>query len=161
MGKTLRDLFAGTPVDNPTLQEVVGQDDRVVSPRNEAEDVIGALMPGDPVEEHILYTEPNPYLYRPYSKLKAMLEDPEVAGDERVLVSQALRYQQVSHGGEIEQPRPGEHDPRPKRHFEPAFKPAGWESDWTPEVPEAIPEEDLENVEVPENFNLEDLWSTR
>jgi len=67
-GKTLRDLFTGDPVENPTLRDVLERpEEEILGLPVDGEERLWACLPGDPVENHLLYSEPNPYLTNPFT----------------------------------------------------------------------------------------------
>lgn len=53
-----------------------------------------ARLPGDNVEDHVFYTPPNPYLYKPYSELKALLYSGTLSIEEERQVRKAMAHQQ-------------------------------------------------------------------
>lgn len=100
MGKreSVRALLAGWPGEdpNPSIQEVLTNTPKVDDAADEIQ--IAAALPGD--DEHPLSSEPNPYLFRPFSELKQML----LAGmepDEERLVRAAINYQRIAHTGHL------------------------------------------------------------
>jgi hypothetical protein len=103
-----------------TLRDLVAQEGPPDYPRTEVEEAIGALMPGDDPTGHPLHRPPNPFLTRPFSELKALLQSGELPYDDERLVRGALDMQQLQHsdgrpmgvrvGGDDE-----EHEPDPSR----------------------------------------------
>lgn len=96
MSDSLRRLLSGFPEQdpNPTMQDLLHDEEPPFLARTEIEDRIGALIPGDNLESHPLYQPPNPYTFMPYSKLKALLREGKVTGEERKLIMQAMERQQ-------------------------------------------------------------------
>lgn len=70
----------------------------------DGEERVVARLPGD-AEEHLLHTDPNPFIHRPFTELKAMREDPSLDEGTRRKAAEALAYQRASHQGNV--PAPG------------------------------------------------------
>ena len=98
-----------------TLRDLVAQAGPPAYPRTDAEDAIGALLPGDDPTGHPLHRPPNPFLTRPHSELKAMLYSGELSRDNERQVRQAVDMQQLQHSDgrpmgvgpqDVEEPEP-------------------------------------------------------
>ena len=77
----------------------------VESGTTEAEDKIGALMPGDDPEEHPLYEPPCRYLNVPFSELLERLEANGLPPEEEHELRRALSLQRKFHAEGITQMR--------------------------------------------------------
>ena len=95
-----------------TLWDLVATNPPLLQNRTEVEDAIHACIPdGDTdsdVEQHVLYTPPNPYVGVPQHELFDRLEtldDPEQAR----LVRQALTMQRARHQGLIPEKEPSKY----------------------------------------------------
>lgn len=96
MSTVVRQLLKGFPEKdpNPSLQDLLHDDEPPFIARTEIEERIGAMIPGDDVESHPLYMPPNPYTYMPYSELLVLARSGKLKGNERKLVMQAMERQQ-------------------------------------------------------------------
>ncbi len=66
----------------------------------DGEERVVARLPGD-VEEHLLHTEPNPFIHWPFTELKAMQEDLTLDEETRCKAAEALMLQRASHRGNV------------------------------------------------------------
>ena len=81
-----------------TLRDLIGEGTTpLLETRTEAEDKATAVMPGDDVTRHPLHSEPNPFLYRPYSVLRDALRSGRLTAWEEKMARQALDMQQRQH----------------------------------------------------------------
>jgi hypothetical protein len=82
-----------------SLRDLVGEGTTpLLATRTESEDAATAIMPGDDVQAHPLHTEPNPFLFRPYSVLRDALRGPiRLSRWEEKMIRQALDMQQRQH----------------------------------------------------------------
>lgn len=81
-----------------TLRSLVGKGTPPVNDgRDEVVDRVTARMPGDEVEDHPLYSPPNPYLFAPHTELKARLRKGVSSRDEERLIRAALSLQELQH----------------------------------------------------------------
>lgn len=88
-----------------TLRDLVGQTAPAESPRTEAEDRIGARMPGDSLDDHPLHTGTNPYLTLSFSELMLLLEHGGLTLPEERQVREALTAQRAAHADPYPIPR--------------------------------------------------------
>ena len=80
-----------------TLRDLVGQEATAENPRTEAEDHIGARMPGDDLSDHPLYTGENPFTTMSFPSLMTLLEHGDITIEEERKVREAINLQRASH----------------------------------------------------------------
>ena len=97
---SIRELLTGYPGQdtNPTLHDPSGP---VEEPRTPVEDIIAAVLPGDDVQKHPLYTPPNPFLFMPLSQLLAAIKGGQLPPDEHKQALSALRRLEAAEGGHL------------------------------------------------------------
>ena len=89
----------------PTLRDLVAQESDPDTGRVPGEEKLWAVMPGDPVQEHLLHTEPNPYYRMPYSELKELIASGQLTPEERREAETGLKMQRAFHQEGIERIR--------------------------------------------------------
>lgn len=90
----MREAWFGVGDRNPTLRELVVSDVPVEYPRTEAEDRVTALLPGDDLSNHFLYSPPNPFLNVSGERLLQMALDKNISVKAKELALAALRAKQ-------------------------------------------------------------------
>lgn len=83
---------------NPTLWDLLHDEEPPFEPRTDAENKVFAAMPGDDLSEHPLgpHTD-NPYFGKPYAELKALLEGGGLDRETQVQVLSALQQHDLQH----------------------------------------------------------------
>lgn len=89
----IRDLIDGNrPIEGEVsdIQQIVAENPPVESAKNEIEERITALQPGDDIESHPLY-EPNPFAEKPIETWKRLRNGEITDPDERRLAEEVVR----------------------------------------------------------------------
>lgn len=92
---SIRSIFEDFPESgdpNPTLRDLLQDDEAPFIPLNPVEDTCWVALPGDSLEHHLFpdAADPIPYLYVMPSKLRAMYDDPETPEAERRKIVKAM-----------------------------------------------------------------------
>lgn len=91
MSDELRRKFFEDNIPNPSLRDLLHDDEEPFLTRTGAEDSLFSVLPGDDTSEHLLGLRTNnPYLAVPYRVLKVLIKSPEVSREDQVRIQEAL-----------------------------------------------------------------------
>lgn len=91
MSDELRRKFFADNVPNPSLRDLLHDDEEPFLARTKAEDSLFSVLPGDDTSEHLLGLHTNnPYLRVPYRVLKVLIKSPDVSREDQVRIRAAL-----------------------------------------------------------------------
>lgn len=103
MARSIRDLIDGNrPIEGEVsdLRQLVGSNPPVESGKNEIEERITALQPGDDIESHPLY-EPNPFAERPIETWNRLRNGEITDPEERRLAEEVVRRLKHREDGQL------------------------------------------------------------